>query len=396
MTASFPKMAAIIALGLSAWPVAAAAQDIGPVMDDLAASFPDGEAAAFSGMLADMPEGVSGDTFGHLLFARRQFDRAAWFFGHDALADPGDPASLNNFAAMATETYLADPGAHPASWLQAAHAAARRAVDLAPDQAAFHNNLGNVARALGLADEAVAAARQATELDPDTALFWTNLARALDAAGDPAAAAAALARAHALGPNAMELLATVTALPDARSAYQSEVARNCNVNFNCQEICPRSIIGGLMSVSCEIENASAQMACAEGKPYPTSYRCEEEIPEYGILIPGLNAGFSIAVPGFSVHVVVQGDGSLDVRVEAGASIGPVGGYVRGDGHYSPTDGASVDNLGGGVRVTLLPPTAAGDLAAGLGHPPVHIEAESLNGEPAQINLETYNAGIISY
>lgn len=367
--------------------------EISGALDTLAATFPEGEAEAFAGFLAAAPPGVTGDTIGHLLYIRRHFDRAAWFFGSDALADLSDPASLTNFAAMLTETALAGGGED--MWPEAAYLAAAEAARLSPDEAAIQNNLGNAARAAGRAGEAVAAARRATELASGEPLYWTNLARALDAAGDPEAAAAALARAHALEPNGLAVLETAAALPAAAPAYQAELGRSCEVNFRCQEICPRSIIGGLMSVTCEIENASAQLACAAGQPYPTSYRCEEEIPEYGILIPGLNAGFSLAVPGFSVHVVVQGDGRVDMRVEAGVSAGPLTGYVRGDGQFSPSNGASFGNLGGGVRVNVLPNSPANQLASDLGHPPVHIEAETLDGKPVQINVEAYNAGLIS-
>jgi hypothetical protein len=196
----------------------------------------------------------------------------------------------------------------------------------------------------------------------------------------------------------MALLTAVGNLPASQGSYQSNIGPTCNVNFRCQEICPKSIIGGIQSVTCEIENSSAQMACQEGKPYPTSYDCSEDFPEYGIMIPGLNAGFSIGVPGFSAHVKVNGDGSVDVRVEAGPSIGPVTPYVRGDGHWSPSGGASFDNFGGGVRVNVLPGGggAAGDLASGLGHPPAHIELEQVGDGPAQVNLETYNAGVLSF
>ncbi len=377
----------------------ATAQELGAriegALDGLAATFPAGEAEAFTAMLADPELGITGDTAGHLLYVARQFDRAAWFFGTDAMGDLGDPASLTNFSAMLAETMAATPGA-PDDWAEAAYAAAAAAVAIRPDDAALQNNLANAARLTGRNDEAVAAARRATELAPDEQLYWTNLARALDAAGDAAGAAEALAQAHLLNPNGMALLETVAALPDAGPGYSAGLANICEVNFRCQEICPKSIIGGIMSVTCEMENGSAQLACMEGKPYPTSYRCEEEIPEYGILIPGLNAGFSLAVPGLSVHVVVQGDGRVDIRVEAGASAGPLTGYVRGDGHFSPTNGASFDNLGGGVRVNVLPSSPANQLASDLGHPPVHIEAETLDGNPVQINVETYNAGVISY
>lgn len=387
-------LAAIMALA----PQGAAAQDggIAQALGELSAGFPAGEAEGFSDYLASAPEGVSGDTIGHLLFMRRQFDRAAWFFGADALADMSDPVTLNNFAAMLVQSHGDAPDANPEGWLQTALAASRAAVRADPANAAFQNNLGNAARHMGLNDEAVTALRAAVALAPGEALFWANLARALEAAGDTAAAAEALARAHGLSPNGMAVAFARRDLP-ASAPYSDAIARSCNVDFRCQEICPRSIIGGLMSVSCEIENASAQMACQEGKPFATSYNCQEDLPDYGILIPGLNAGFSIAVPGFSVHVLVDGEGNVDVRGELGVSAGPLGGYVRGDGHFSPENGVSVDNLGGGVRVSLLPSGPAADVAGALGHPPAHIELEGMEGAgPAQINLEAFNAGVISY
>lgn len=389
-----------IFVAMSGVPAAASAQGlesgIQNALDGLAESFEAGDAEGFSAFLAEAPAGITGDTMGHILYVRRQFDKAAWFFGTDALADTDDPASLNNFSALLVQTQLDDPESYPIDWLAAARLASQRAVNLAPEVAAYQNNLGNVARAMGLVEEAAAAGRRATELAPDEPLYWTNLARSLEAAGDVEGAAVALARAHALEPNGTAVLMTAAALPNIGPAYSKALQPNCNVNFRCQEICPRSIIGGLMSVSCEIDNSSAQMACQAGGPYPTSYDCREELPEYGILIPGLNSGFSIAVPGFSMHTVVDGEGNVDVRVEAGVNVGPVGAYVRGDGHYSPTNGTSFDNLGGGVRVSVLPNSPASQLASDLGHPPAHIEMESLDGGPPQINVEGYNAGIVSF
>ena len=366
------------------------------VMAALAESFPEGEAESFTEMLVSLPDGVTADTIGHLLYPRRQFDRAAWFFGAAAQAPNATAASLNNFGAMAMEVYADAPDDWSEAFLQAAYDALTLANELQPDDPAIPNNLGNAARRLGLHDEAVDHSRRATELAPEEPLYWTNHARALDAAGDAEGAAAALARAHLLEPNGLALLETLPRLPSAGPSYSQALQNQCDVNFRCQEICPRSIIGGLMSVTCEIENSSAQIACMEGRPYPTSYRCEEDLPEYGILIPGLNAGFSVAVPGFSAHVLVQGDGRVDVRVEAGVSVGPVGGYVRGDGHFSPSGGASFDNLGGGARINVLPNSPANQLASDLGHPPVHIELEQVGEGPRQINVETYNYGLLSF
>ena len=202
-----------------------------------------------------------------------------------ANAAPGDTATLNNFAAMLAETMADNPDLLPAKFLKLAHAAAGEAVRLAPGEP----------------------------------LCLSNLARALEAAGDSSGGAEALARARALAPNAMAVLAAQRDLP-ASQPYQQAAQRAGNVDFRCQEIRPKSIIGGLMSVTCEIENFSAQGACLAGQPYPTSCRCAEDLPEYGILIPGLNSGFSIAVPGFSLHVLVDGQGNVGIRAEAGVSL----------------------------------------------------------------------------
>lgn len=376
------------------------AQDLEPnirsALGQLEAGFTTGDGDAFRAALADPAIGVQGDTLGHLMFARSHFDKAAWFFGTDALGDLNDPASLNNFSAMLVQTHADKPDIHPVNWLAVAHEASRHAVKLAPDVAAYHNNLGQVARRLGLYDEATAALERALQLAPGEPLYWTNLARILEAMGNTKGATLALAEAYKLEPAGVPFLFARADLPGASAALPEAAKPNCNVNFRCQEICPRSIIGGLMSVTCEMENASAQMACAEGKPYPTSYDCREDLPEYGILIPGLNSGFSIVIPGGSVHVVVDGQGNVDVRGEIGASAGPIGGYLRADGHYSPDGGVSVDNTGGGVRVSIFNKTPAAEAAKALGHPPAHIEVEKMTGKPSQINLETYNAGIISY
>lgn len=369
-------------------------EGISTTLGQLGQGFAAGDVAAFSEFLDSAPTGVSGDTIGHLMYIRRHFDKAAWFFGTDAIGDISDPASLNNFSAMLVQTYDDAPDVHPTGWLDVAYQASQRAVEIAPESGAYQNNLGNVARRLGQFGVASAALGAAVEINPDEALYWANLARALEAAGDTEGAAQALARAHALVPNGMSVAFARNDLPMS-APYSEAIKRNCQVNFKCQEICPRSIIGGLMTVTCEMDNSSAQMACEAGQPYPTSYDCREELPEYGILIPGLNSGFSIAVPGFSVHVLVDGQGNVDVRGEAGVSVGPIGGYVRGDGHYSPSGGMSFDNMGGGVRVSVLPNSDAGKLVSNLGHPPAHIELENLDGE-VSLNAETFNAGVISY
>ncbi|WP_139828305.1 type IV pilus biogenesis/stability protein PilW [Maritimibacter sp. HL-12] len=388
----------VVMVMTSAVPASAEAlsEAISTTVTALAERFPTGEADGLAKALAEVPDGVSGDTLGHLLYARRHFDKAAWFFGTDAAGDPADPASLNNFAAMLVELHRNDPEAYPVAWVDVARMAAQEASRINPQEAAFRNTLGLAALALGDTTAATKDLLLATAFAPGEPLYFANLARALAAAGIPKAAAEALAVAHDLEPNGLPVLTAVAQLPAIGAPYREKLARSCDVDFRCQEICPKSIIGGLMSVTCEMENASAQMACQAGDPYPTGYDCAEDFPDYGIMIPGLNAGFSFGVPGFSAHVKVNGDGSMDVRVEAGPSLGPVTPYLTADGHFSPDGGASFDNFGGGVRLGLTTGgSAAGELASGLGHPPAHIEIEQKGDGPATMGIEAYNAGVLS-
>lgn len=375
------------------------AQPAGPVLTEVAAQlaerFPDEEARALAAALDSLPEGVTAATLGQLFYARRQFDRSAWLYAMRSLQAPENAAALSNFAGLLLEVHGDDPQA-PGEWPEVARDAARRATELAPDAAPAFDALGLAELRLGHAEAAAAAFRRATELAPDESLYWANLARALEASGDSAAAAAALARAHELGPNGPALLEALSELPELSADYRDALAPQCNIDFKCQEICPHSIIGGLMSVTCEIDNASAVQACRDGQPHSTSYQCAEELPEYGILIPGLNAGFSVAVPGFSAHVLVDGQGNVDVRVEVGAGLGPIKGYLRGDGHFTPSGGASFTNLGGGARISLFGSSPAGQVASGLDQPPAHIEIETKGGEPLGIDIESYNVALISF
>lgn len=365
----------------------------------------DGAADQFRNTLAEGDPNLA-VALGHAFFVKRNFDAAGWMFGAQALSNPEHAAALSNYGAMVAEIYADAPDVFDADFLMSGVLAAQDATALENDNSAFQNNLSRIsldaAQVLGndvvLLEQAVEAALAATSNgEAENVLYLTNLARALAATGRDDEAARIMAIAHGLDPANLSFLSANADMGQSvgySNAYAAS-PRQCDVNYRCQEICPKSIIGGLMSVTCEIENSSAQMACGAGQPYAKSYNCKEDLPEYGILIPGLNSGFSIAVPGFSMHVLVDGQGNVDVRGEAGISVGPIGGYVRADGHYSPSNGVAVDNMGGGVRINLINGGRAGEIASGLGHPPAHIELESLNGEPPVIALETYNAPVIT-
>jgi tetratricopeptide (TPR) repeat protein len=80
----------------------------------------------------------------------------------------------------------------------------RRALELKPDFAEAHSNLGNVLREQGKLDEAVACYRRAVELKPDSAAAHSNLGAALKDQGKLDDALACCRRALALKPDFAE------------------------------------------------------------------------------------------------------------------------------------------------------------------------------------------------
>ncbi len=105
------------------------------------------------------------------LMARQQFRAALERF--DKLSDRGyEVAILHGMAALG------------AGELEIATRAARRAAELAPDRAAPHVLLGNVAHRRGRFEEARESFERARTLDPDEPGAWIGLGRLAEASGD--------------------------------------------------------------------------------------------------------------------------------------------------------------------------------------------------------------------
>jgi len=132
----------------------------------------------------------------------------------------------------------AEPRAHAALHLQGlidnrrgktqrAARTLRKAIALAPKEAAYHNNLGEVLRAAGDLPGAVAAYRRAIEVKPQYPQALSNLGIALMAMGDSQAAEQALDMAVALQPDLLNARFNLGVLhsalgdrPKAEAAYR--------------------------------------------------------------------------------------------------------------------------------------------------------------------------------
>jgi tetratricopeptide (TPR) repeat protein len=194
--------------------------------------------------------------------------------GRAAARSPQDPAVLSSFGAVVAESWTANPGDRDLVALDNAMALLETARDMNPQSAALQSNFGYGLLRRWQADPegvdlaaAVDALRRATELAPDQPLFFSHLAEALLAAGDYAAAAAALTAAHRLDPVDASYLTARGSWPPEGAGALADAERNyCSVDYRCGEICPRSIIGQINRVTCEMAGSSAQIACQAGEP----------------------------------------------------------------------------------------------------------------------------------
>lgn len=351
-------------LALASGAASADALDDGEAQGMLAmvGHFGAGEVATAFRFLDAAPEGLSADALGQSLVLRRHFDTAALFYLL-ALAPEKTAVRYNNFAATLALAWLPAQDDWPADTLDVALKASRTATEQAPDKALFHNTRGSIARLAGFADEALAEHKHAAELAGDEPLYWINLARDLDRAGDDEGTKAAFARAFALA-SADPPVRVLRRDLAARPAWNAAIfAGRCDIDFRCDEICPRSIIGGLKNVQCEMENMSARIACSEGRLHPLGFDCRENFPDYGILIPGLNSGFSVLAPGFKMHVLFDGQGNVDFRWEANIDFGPyrlLGAHLGSDGHLGKNMPVVLDRFQTGLDLELLP-DGLGDL-----------------------------------
>ncbi len=84
------------------------------------------------------------------------------------------------------------------------------------------------------------------------------------------------------------------------------------------------------------------------------FYCNAKIPKFGILIPGLDPGFSILTPLGSNHEVVQGDWRVDFEIKVtAASVGPAQVGLKTEGSWEPSRGDIALNFEGEAQLNLF-------------------------------------------
>lgn len=284
----------------------------------------------------------------------RHLDESAYFYALAAERDPGNARLMTSLGALALEMEAAGRPL-PALGAEEIVDLQRAALGIEPGDPSILNNLAAALRRLGTEGaraEALTLQRQAVEAAPHDDFLGARLAEILMEAGLEDEARQALTRAFLANPTSLSV-----AMVDAQSFAGNGVspAENaCVVDFRCGEVCPQGIIGRINYVTCEMENAGAVSACQAGEPFATSFQCEAQMPRFGILIPGLDPGFSIVTPWGSIDFLVQGDGRIDFRaqVRGPALAGPARSIFSASGSYSPSGGELRVRGGTGVSIGL--------------------------------------------
>lgn len=239
----------------------------------------------------------------HLM--NRQLETAAWLFWQDALRRPGDAMTLSRLGLVLHEMYVYTGATDPAL-LDGAIAALRGAAEAAPAEASVLNNLAYALSRRGRPEDLSEAAwliKRAVELDPEEPLYWVRRALVAQAPDEPDKALESVFVAHAMSP-----VVTAALDPSRIDGFVEADKPYCEIVCLACDSCPPGIIGELNRITCLMEEQGARLACQAGELFPTSFDCFEGLPDYGILIPGLNAGLSILTPFGELHVSIDGDG----------------------------------------------------------------------------------------
>ncbi|MFN4140951.1 tetratricopeptide repeat protein [Aestuariivirga sp.] len=303
------------------------------------------------------------EALAHGLTLSRHFSMAAWLYASSIERDPTSAASWSSLGVLLAEGASLERGAKPdEQLLESIVELQREARRLNPSSPPIANNLGGALTALGRhredrakIEEGAFLIYEATQGNPRSSIYYVRLAEALKLIGETSAAQKFLEAAFQLN-SAHPTLVTSRASGGLLSDLPLVISEPalCEVNFDCDNKCPKSIIGQIDLVTCKMSEASAQSGCREGKAFPRFFDCSAKIPKFGILIPGLDPGLSILTPWGSLDFVVQGDGRVDFKVKInGEGVDPVQPSFQTQGSWQPSRGTVALDHEAGVQVNLF-------------------------------------------
>lgn len=327
---------------------------------DVAMTLSNDDLTRLDGIIANEPDPLGLEAYGHVLLMQRHLNEAAYIFAHAVELSPGQASALTALGAtMGERLALTDTATQEE--LEHIVDLQNAALMVLPNEPTIHHNLGTALLRLALAkggddklvQRAINHLQNAVDGAPLNSLFSTRLAEAQDALERIEQAQSTINDAFLTDP-VSPVLQTAMARGSLAGYSPTPTSPMCDINFDCQRSCGGGIIGGINSVTCEMTQAGAVNSCMRGEPHAISYDCSIDIPRFGIMIPGLYPGFSVLTPWGSFDLLVQGDGTLDYRAKLNTpNVGPIQFYMQVEGSYEPHSGAATWDYGGGVQYALF-------------------------------------------
>lgn len=346
------------------------------------------------------------ESLAHGLTLNRQFAMAAWLYASAIAREPQSAPSWSSLGVLLDEGASLEKGAKPDEELLAGIVELQReARRLRPGSLPIANNLGGALTALGrlrgdraMIEEGAFLIYEAAQGNPRSSIYHVRLAEALKLIGETSAARKFLEAAFQLN-SAHPTLVTSRGPGGLLNDLPLSLSQPalCEVNFDCDNKCPRSIIGQIDLVTCKMSEASARSGCSEGKPFPRFFDCAAKIPKFGILVPGLDPGLSILTPWGSLDFVVQGDGKVDFRLKlTGEGLGPVQPSFQTQGSWQPSRGTVALDHEAGVQVNLFNSVSpvfeqanAYDVGISV------VEKYNITGNSARTDIEIGRGGVLT-
>ena len=170
--------------------------------------------------------------------------------------------------------------------LDEAVACYRRALELKPDHAEAHNNLGNALKDQGKLDEAVACYRQALELKPDYAEAHSNLGNALKDQGKLDEAVACYRRALELKPDYAEAHSNLLLTLQYCTGVTPAALAEAHAEYDRRHAAPLSGSREQWGAGSGEKEQGARSSCRLRSPAPFGLRFARSGAAPGRLFPG--------------------------------------------------------------------------------------------------------------